>query len=442
MRSIRRQLLLWLLALLLATGAVAAAGLYFRIRDEANELFDYHLRQMALSLRDQALAQGAPSVSDELQYDFVIQVWSPTGERIYLSHPHSALPNRARLGFENVITAEGAWRVFSVQLRDRTIQVAQPLAARAQLAETLALRTLLPFAALIPLLGLLVWIIVGRGLRPLSRLADDVAARSASALSALPEAGLPAEVTPLVRALNDLLARLARSIEMQRNFVSDAAHELRTPLAAVQLQAQIVDRARSDAERAVALAQLKNGMARAAHVVQQLLTLARQEPDAPQPAFEPVDLNRLAKQVIVEQQPIAAAKRIDLGISRDDPLVVMGDGDALHTLLSNLVDNAIRYIPAGGKIDVALADEEGMPTLSVIDNGPGIPEQERERVFDRFYRSAGHEAGGSGLGLAIVNNVVARHRARIALSDAAGGIGLCVAVRFPKGDLSKRTDAR
>lgn len=300
MRSIRRQLLAWLLGLLVAAMAIGAMSLYVKIRDEANQLFDYHLAQTAFSLRDQVLARQTPSPDDELQYDLIIQIWSPTGERIYLSEPHSTLPNRGRLGFQTVSTLEGAWRVFSVQLRDRTIQVAQPLSVRQKLAQAIAIHTLLPFAFMLPILGVLLWGIVGRGLRPLHRLAADLARRSASALSPLSETGLPHEVLPLVRALNDLLGRLGHSIETQRAFVGDAAHELRSPLTAIQLQVQIAARARTDAERDAAFATLKGGISRAVHLVQQLLTLARQEEDGAGRPFEPVDVNQLAKEVIAE----------------------------------------------------------------------------------------------------------------------------------------------
>jgi two-component system OmpR family sensor kinase len=285
--SIRRQLLVWLLALLLAAGSLAAVGLYFKIRDEANDLFDYQLRQVALSLRDRTLEQGDPSRAEEAQYDFVIQIWDPSGRRVYSSHPYSALPNRARLGFETVRTTGGSWRVYSVHWPHRTIQVAQPLDVRRQLAQGLAVRALLPFAALIPVLGALIWIIVGWGLRPLRRVAADVATRSTDALAPLPEAGLPLEVRPLVQSLNELLTRLERSLGAQRAFVADAAPQLRTPLTALRLQAQIAERARTDEQRSAAFARLNDGLGRTIHVVQQMLALARQEPDAAQGSHEP-----------------------------------------------------------------------------------------------------------------------------------------------------------
>jgi two-component system OmpR family sensor kinase len=430
-KSIRRQLLLWLLGLLVAAGLAVAAGLYVKLRAEANELFDYDLQQMALSLRDQVLEQGSATIPNEPQYDFVIQIWDRAGVRIYLSNPHSVLPNRAQLGFTTVMTSEGAWRVFSVELRDRVIQVAQPLRVRERLAAQQALRTLLPFTLVLPILGVLIWVIVGRGLRPLDQVAHAVSERSARALTPLSAAGLPVEVRPLVQALNDLLARLGHSIEAQRNFVADAAHELRTPLTAVQLQLQLAERAKTDEERELAFAQLREGLKRTIHLVQQLLTLARQEPDFTARPFAPVDLSELTRQVVGELTPFAVAKDIDLGVSRLEPAIVNGDAEGLRVMLSNLIDNAIRYIPRDGKIDVAITREAGAPVLSVTDNGPGIPPEERERVLDRFYRREGTGVAGSGLGLTIVKNVAARHGAVLALADGDGGVGLRVSVRFP-----------
>jgi two-component system OmpR family sensor kinase len=430
--SIRRQLVFWLLCLLLVAGIAGTIGLYFKILDEADQLFDYHLQQTAFTLRDQVLAQGVPSISDEAQYDLIVQVWSLTGKRVYMSHPQSNIPNRAPLGFATVATQEDAWRVFSVQLRDRTIQVAQPLVVRQALAKRLAERILLPFALLLPIIGLIVWVLVGRGLKPLDRVANDVASRSPTALSPLNVAGLPKEIAPLVYALNDLLTRLQHSIGAQRTFVADAAHELRTPLAAIQLQAQVAERAKTDADRTVAFEQLKNGIGRTIHMVQQLLTLARQEPEVMMRPFEQVELSQLAKQMVAEMAPLAQAKHIDLGMNSDIKVTVTGDAEALRTMLSNIIDNAIAYIPDGGKIDVAVTYRDGQAVLSVADDGPGIPYEEREQVLARFYRREGNEMPGSGLGLAIVKNVANRHFADLTLSDSPDGSGLCVSVHFPR----------
>ena len=434
MISIRRRLLAWLLggtALAVAAGTVST---FLMAREEANALADYQLQQMALSFRDHALASGLISQEDSPArgLEVLVQIWNQQGVRLYISHPKAGIPDRAQLGFADVSAPGGRWRVFSTQLRDHVIQVAQPYAVRDRIAARLALHTAWPMVAVLPLLGLLIWLTVGKGLSPIERLASDVGRRSPDALSPLEERGLPREVQPLVHALNDLLRRLHRALETQRAFVADAAHELRTPLAALRLQAQIAERAAHEGERREALGSLKRGVERSSHLVQQLLTLAREEDQAAQTPSVPVRLDELAREVIAEHASLAHDKSIDLGMAREEPLSVDGSAAGLRTLLSNLVDNAVRYTPAGGSIDVSLAREGDEAVLEVSDSGPGIPPAERARVFDRFYRRAGDGSEGSGLGLAIVSQVVARHRGSIALADSPKG-GLRVVLRLPLG---------
>lgn len=433
MNSIRRILLIALLSAYAVVMAVAAGATYLRARSEANDMFDYHLRQIALSMRDQAFL-GAPLAEllpgDE-DFDFVIQVWDTDGASLYLSHPHTALPAQVRIGFSTVETREGSWRVFGVQQRGRTIQASQPMSVRNREAAAVALRTLGPLFILLPAFAALMWLLVGRGLKPLERVARAVSARSPAQLAPIDVARVPQEIQPLVDALNDLLGRLDHAFASQRAFIADAAHELRTPLTALQLQVQLVERARGELERATALADLRQGLQRASHVVHQLLTLARQEPGAAERAFAPVELDQLVRLVVAELLPLAESRRIDLGVTHADlRATVDGDADALRTLTGNLVDNAVRYSPSGGKVDVDLARHGDLVVLQVTDNGPGIPAAERERVFDRFYRSDQAEASGSGLGLAIVDTIAQRHQARIDLDQADGG-GLRVRVTFP-----------
>jgi two-component system OmpR family sensor kinase len=432
MTSIRKQLLVGLLAAVLVAGLIAAWGVYQRAYDELSELLDYQLKQMALSLRDQSFAPfpgGRPALEEG--FDFAIQIWSEDGIRMYFSTPQSGLPNRARLGYATVETSEGDWRVFSIQQRGQILQVAQPMAVRQRLAAAAALRTLAPFLVLLPALGLLIWFIVGRGLTPLVAVAGAVKARTPAALHPLPERDLPEEIQPLVTALNDLLARLGRTLAAQRNFVADAAHELRTPLTALRLQVQLAERAQEPVERARAFATLRQGLERATHLVEQLLTLARQEPEAADQPFAPVQLGELVHEVVSALEPLAAARSIDLGVTRNEGGTIRGAREGLRTLLMNLVDNAIRYTPAGGHVDVASYREGARAVLAVTDTGPGVPPEERERVFDRFYRRVGSETSGSGLGLSIVRNIAQRHGAQVMLDSGPAGRGLSVCVVFP-----------
>ena len=433
MKSIRQQLLITLLLVIAVALALAAYGTYRLARQEVDELFDYHLRQLALSVRDQRLTGNSePLAADDEGFDFIIQVWGQDGTRIYLSHPHADLPNRARMGFSNLDTPEGTWRVFAAQYREQVIQVAQPLRVREQLAAAAALRTLLPFVILLPLLASVIWLVVGRGLAPLNRIAESVSRRTPSSLEPLRPAGVPDEARPLVESLNDLLHRLDKALAAQRAFVADAAHELRTPLTALQLQVQLTERAQSTDERAAAMAELRSGLDRAAHVVRQLLTLARQDPaESPHKPLTAVSLTDIATQVAADHAVLAEARRIDLGVGATNPrATVSGDFDTLRTLVANLLDNAIRYSPPGGRVDVATGIDNGQPWLEVADSGPGIPADERARVFDRFYRRHDALEPGSGLGLAIVKAIADRHGARVELGESTLG-GLVARIRFP-----------
>jgi two-component system OmpR family sensor kinase len=433
MTSVRRQLLLWLLAAVLLAGVVAAGATFYQARREADRLFDYHLRQLALSLTDAPFEEAdiLGTLDEEAEFDFVIQVWDAEGVRLYSSRPHTLLRERTPPGYAVMTTQEGVWRVYTAQERGLTVQVAQLREVRNRLAAELVLRTLTPLLLMLPVLGGVIWLIVGRGLRPLNRLSREVASRNPDALTPVSETALPSELRPLGHALNQLLARLEFAMQTQREFVADAAHELRTPLTALQLQVQLARRARSDDERHTAFADLDAGLKRATRLVQQLLTLARQEPQAADEPAKAVDLAALATQVVGDHAMLAATRGIDLGLAHADAVNVLGHEASLRTLLANLVDNAIRYTPAGGQVDVTVRREQDRAVLAVRDTGPGIPAEERERVFDRFYRREGSGVEGSGLGLAIVKAIAERHGGNVTMAAGPDGEGLLVRVDLP-----------
>jgi two-component system OmpR family sensor kinase len=431
-RSIRRTLVVWLAAGLVVAVAAAALATYVRARDEANDIFDYQLRQMASSLTGVPLA-GTPGGLALGNEALVVQVWDRDGAQLFVSRPQQPLPQYAQLGFNTVSTSAGDWRVFSTLAGNQVLQVAQPMSARRELAASMALRTIVPLLVVAPLLALFIGWGVTRGLAPLARLATAVGKRTPGGLAPVDESGLPDEVRPLAQALNGLLSRL------------DHALELRTPLTAVHLQAQIAERAATDDERRAALAALKAGLARATHLVDQLLTLAREEHGVAERGFAPVDLTSLARNVVADQAALAAARDVDLGMTGAasdrlgaTPAVVDGDAAALRALLTNLVDNAVRYTPAGGRVDATVESDATDVVVAVRDSGPGIPATERARVFDRFYRTpppGAADVPGSGLGLAIVKRIAERHDATIALGPGIGGSsgeGLTVTVRFPR----------
>ena len=427
MSSIRGTLLVGLLATVAAAGALVAFGVYRSAYEQANELFDYQLQQMGIALRDRVFEGGGGALDAE---DFVIQVWRPDGTVAFVSSARVAPPVLAPRGLSTVAAESGDWRVYRVDAQSQIVQVAQPMRVRSDRAAKAALRVLVPILVALPLLAALVWLVVGRGLAPLTGLARSLAARGPRALGALPETGLPDEVHPLVVALNDLLARLERALDRERAFIADAAHELRTPLTAVALQLQVLDRVADGPEREAALARLKAGVQRSTRLVQQLLDLARQDEAAARPAAR-VDLAAVAREVVVEQAPQAEARGIDLGLDAS-AASIEGDPEGLRVALGNLVDNAIRYTPAGGKVDVRVRADGDAVIAEVLDTGPGIPPEERERVLDRFHRGAGATGSGSGLGLALAREIASRHGAAIELLDRAGGPGLCVRMRFAR----------
>ncbi len=433
--SIRTRLLLSLLPLFILAEAVIGTVTYRYVLRDSHELFDYHLRQMALSLRDQGAVLPPPGPpEDREQFDFVVQIWSADGSKIYLSHTRSRarLPERATLGFSDVVTGGERWRVYSTLARGRVIQVGQPFEVRERIAAAAALRSLTPLLFFAPLVALAIWWLVGKSLVPVEQIATELRRRDANRLDPVPEADIPVEVEPMVTSLNGLLGRLRASFAAQRAFVADAAHELRTPIAALKLQAGLMARARDDRARAEALCELNAGIDRSAHLVDQLLTLARSEPQARTTPEERIDLSRVARAVVAEMTPLAVARGSKIEFDAPDALALRGDANALHSLLRNLVDNALRHTPAGSRVVVSIdIDDDDMACIGVDDDGPGIAVEERERVFDRFYgRTAGGD-GGSGLGLAIAKAVIDRHAGRIELDRSPLG-GLRVLVLLPR----------
>lgn len=438
MTSLRRTLLITLLGAIVLVSGLNALATYQLARAGIDELMDYQLRQIALTLRDQHLTRGiaAPLVTPDEALDVVIQIWDNRGMRLYLSHPHSSLPSLVRLGYSTAPTDEGTWRVYAVPMPNYVIQVAQRVNVRSRLAAKSSLQMLTPTLATIPVLGVLIWLLVTHGLRPLNSVTREVHNRQPSALAPLDARSVPEEVRPLVDALNQLLARLGSALAIQREFVADAAHELRTPLAALQIQLELAETATDPEQRKAAFDALRNGLTRGIHLVSQLLTLARLEPGADDvtAATEPIRIAEVVRSVVFEHAALAQEREINLGVTRlDEEARVAASESDLQTLMTNLLSNAIKYSPLGGQIDVAVervAGPEPEVRLLIDDSGPGIPQADRKRVFDRFYRRNVQGTSGTGLGLAIVQRVAARHGATVELATSPLG-GLRALVRFP-----------
>ena len=454
--SLRGRLLGFVLVAILLAAILQAITAYRGALQQADAMFDDHLQQVARSMRSGApLGMTAEDGTDDAGFDLYVQIWGQDGTPLFRS-TRSALPPRAVLGFSDVQANGNRYRVYSLQTPLQTVQIAQDLSARTARAQALAARAVLPFALLTPLLMLAVWWVINRSLAPLERARRQVARRAADDFSPLESSDLPDEVRPLVDELNALFVRVRSAFDNQKNFVADAAHELRSPLTALKLQAQALrhtggavppDPAALDA----GVTRLNQGIDRTITLVEQLLVLARVEAGAGQAQSTngPVDLYEVVKLAIADMLPQAAQKHIDLGLACPDAdaeantgaddkpaqalqfVGVTGQRDALRMLLRNLIDNAIKYTPASGQVDVALRLDGAHCTLSVEDSGPGIALQDRARVFDRFYRANDMATQpGSGLGLAIVNIIAERHGGTITLGTSLPLGGLQVDVRF------------
>lgn len=435
--SIRRTLQNWLLVgatlCTLATGLMA----YRVMRDEANELFDRQLRQLVITVPHEFSHATVTPPDSESEDDIVVQVWNAKGELRYAAPAGTHLPQAAHTGYSELTFRGHRWRLYARRHADNFVQAGQPIETRDELAGQMALGATAPFLLLIPALLLLIWLVIRRGLRPLNQVAHAVSHRSMDSLQAIAVAETPSEIRPLLDALNDLLARLEQAWSTQRTFVADAAHELRTPLTALKLQLQRAEKAGNEAQRTIAFDRLHERLDRTTHVVQQLLTLARQEPQDGTAGNNMTELAAACEICVAELLPLAQAKQITLNLHINiTPSMVNIAAESLRILLDNLVDNAIRYTPQAGRVDVTVASHDTGIMLRIDDSGPGIPAEDRERVFDRFYRREGSDESGSGLGLAIVKTIVDRYAAQLALTESEVG-GTRVEIVFPQAQTTQ-----
>lgn len=432
MNSLRARLIALLMLSMLAVAALLGIITFQKTLKENEKLFDQQLRQTALALRDQGFAEGEGlDIHAKEALDTFVRVWRVDGKILYQSHPGTPLPSSAILGFSTAAAGGTLWRVYTMPTLKRVIQVAQPLDARAELAGVAALRSLSPLLAFAPLMGFLIWWLVGREFRSVRRLEKEVTRRHAQSLDAVSENHLPSEITPVVRALNLLLERLRRAFRAQSAFISDAAHELRSPITALTLQVDVLDHAGTDRERVAAIVQLRAGITRANRLIEQLLSAARSEPTEAITRFTSVSLAEISRRVIGECYVDAQECNIAVEFDTDGDEMMQGDSAQLQALVRNLVENAIRYTPENGRISVTVETRaSGRHSFKIDDSGPGIPESEYHQVFRRFYRCNANGKTGTGLGLAIVKNVARQHGAAVHLRRSTFG-GLCVEAIFP-----------
>jgi two-component system, OmpR family, sensor histidine kinase TctE len=450
--TLRRKLLRWLLIPLSLLFLLDAAGSWFVAAGLSGRVYDGELAEIARELALHVKLTGAKLVFDlesdaerALLLDQVDKVYyavrSPSGDLI--AGDAALLPSGAGASafYDGELHGD---KVRVALLRTgvgadafgppAVVQVAETLRKRRALAQEIFIDVILPQLLLILIAGLLVWIGVARGLSPLRRLQQAVAARSHLDLSPV-AAGVdvPGEVHPLLQAINDLMARLDEVLSFQNRFIADAAHQLRTPVAGLKAHIEVALREDDPAQTRQSLAHLYTAVERMSRLVSQLLSLARNEPNTVKKLeLAPLDLNKLAFDATMEWVPEAYKKDIDLGFEGTEPhAVISGDALRLAELINNLLDNAIRYSRRGGKVTVRVLSHP-RPRVSVSDDGPSIPVEERQRVFERFHRLLGSHADGSGLGLAIVREIATLHEAEISLDDDADGVGNTFTVSFPQ----------
>jgi len=445
--SIRRRLL-WLLlgSLVVVWGAMLGVS-YHKARKEIHELADVRLQQGAhtlLTLDLKRLARLAKtSEEDEAEHGkddehgdevppLAFQVWDDDGKLLLASAGAPAASYLSEKGYATRTINRRDWRSYSVHDRKRDYQVTvlEPLFIREHPIAELAGRMGQVLVLALPLLALLTWLSIRHGLRPLMRLSDAIGARDAANLEAIQLQQVPDEVRPLITALNALLQRLAHSLDKERAFTADAAHELRTPLAAIKVQAEVALAAHDESIRRHAIEQVIAGVNRTTHLAQQLLLLARLE-HVEQDARHAVDLGQMAADCVAQRADEAGQKEIECELEAESDCVLQGDPAMLTALLDNLLDNAIKYGRRGGRIAVSVRRDAGALRLAVEDDGNGVSETDRARLRDRFFRIEGHAAPGSGLGLSIVEKIAAVHGGKVNIGVGLGGRGLGVSVCFP-----------
>jgi two-component system, OmpR family, sensor kinase len=434
-RSIRARLLIGLLASVLAVQLITYLLIYARIEDEIDDLFDGELERSALSVGSSAPRAFIPTPTRKVenpQEEMVVSVFRASdGTPAYQTHPLIGIPRSTPTGFSKLSLDGREWRLFGSTVSGQFVVAAQPADVRNRAARRITLRSLLPSLGALPLAALMIWIAVAYGLQPLVRITQDLRKRSHRDLLPLDVSRLPPDIAPLAEALNDLMGRLAAIIATQRTFIADAAHELLTPLTALRLQAQMLARSKSPSRQQEAMAELQGGVSRTLQLARQLLTLARHDADSAGVDNTQVDLANVVQRVVSIHLPLATEKALQTEVGIQEGAVVLGNEEALSILVSNLIDNSIKYTGRDGRLSISLRPASIGAELKIEDSGPGIPVEERERVFDRFYRRRDTTVTGNGLGLAIAKEIAVRHGASIVLesSEALGGLSARILFR-------------
>lgn len=438
--SLQGRLLALVLGLVLLLWGAASVLTWFDARHELDELLDSHLAQAAALLVVQQSGLEADHVVDApILHHYAPRVAFQVFHEGKLAMRSANAPawfsaqgaDQFESGFHTVRVDKREWRVFAARGigRDVRVYVGEQADARDEILGAVLLGTLWPMLVALPLVALAIWWAVAHGLAPMRQLGATLAARPANELAPVAVAEAPAEMQPLIAALNGLFTRIAVLLETERRFTADAAHELRTPIAAIRAQAQVALGAADDTGRRQALVHTLQGCDRATRLVEQMLTLSRLEADSAG-VRRAVDLPGLLRATVAEIAPRAIEKQQEIAVEAAPELAVQGDETLLRVLVRNLVDNAVRYSPKGARIAVQAAEAYGRPVLTVEDSGPGLAEDDMSRLGERFFRVPGNAESGSGLGWSIARRIAAAHRAQISATRSGALGGLAVRVVF------------
>jgi two-component system OmpR family sensor kinase len=433
-RSLRARLFVGLTAVILLAGCIGGVFAYLWAFDEAIEMQDSILIQIGGLLQNGSVKsdQSLRGVDKDAEVE-VMELGTATAPR---GSAEDRQLWRLQDGLHVVTHAGRSMRVLSLTRPDGSrFAVAQRTAIRDEIARDMALRTLLPIAALIPGLLLVTALVIARSLRPMVRLAEDLDARRADDMAPLPQAGTPSELHPFIASINGLLERMKLMMDQQRRFIADAAHELRSPITALSLQAENLAPIDLPEAARARLAKLQEGMRRTKHLLEQLLALARHEAGPPSEAA-PVALDRIVKDLVADLLPDAARKGIDLGFEMIEPVATRGEAVMISAMIRNLIDNAVRFTPRGGRVDIGVYREGKDAVIQIEDSGPGIPPGDIDRIFEPFFRGSRPSEDGTGLGLSIVKRTIDRLEGSVLLENisAAEQAGLRATVRLPAAD--------
>jgi signal transduction histidine kinase len=438
-KSLRKHLLAWLVPVFLAAALLTTVCTYYMFGSMVSWFMDSQMSVLADSHTVETL--GPPTLRPLTDHNVekgatIVQIWDSQGALLTSSYPSLAVALQPSNGFTEAKLDGQRWRVYSVRAAGRTVQSIQNLDFRSHVINTQAFQAGLPIASLIPVSAVILWLAIRVALRRLEAVAKAAAAQDENSIGELPTQDVPSEISPLVTAVNRLLTRLRDAFASQRRFVQDAAHELRTPITAMTLQLENLKACPLDAETSAQVAQFEAGLKRTKRLIEQLLRLARQEARQADAASN-VDLAQFLRELIADLVPCADHRDIDLGLSVEIEATVRANPHELRSLLHNLLDNALRYTPEHGVVDVRIHADGGKVVVEIVDSGPGIPPDLLPRVFDRFFRIEGSDTEGSGLGLAIAKLAAERNRIDLHLDNRIERSGLVARVTFAEGVATK-----